>query len=333
MENLDFDELLQEYQQTTDTQRKLQLIEDISKQLLQSGRYDESRQYALQGLTMITQNAENNKSYELHSVIGVGYMHQNDYELAKKYLTEAQIIAETTQNSHQIALIYNNLACLAYSVSDIETALEYYKKSEKISEINDYADNLISVYLNTLRIYIDLKKYDQAHSYFKKIVATSPSEHFLAQAQVAYGNLYFDINNLKLASYYTNLALKYYRTSEERYYTAGCLLQLADICTARKQLDKAIEYANEALGICTECHFDTYHIEAILISAIIYLKKGDYTRAKEYFDQLKGREDTINEIQELRVYYKHISEYYTLVGDTAAAETYQKKYDMLMHNA
>jgi len=327
METQSMEEMEQEYQQTIETRHKLHLAVNISKQLLQNGRYDDSRDYALQGLSTLAERMESQEGYELNSIIGVGYMHQNNYEPAKYYLTKADKIAEATQNTHQLALSYNNLACLAYSISDNETALEYYKRSEQISVINGYTHNLISTFLNILRIYKDIKKYDQAKEYFNKIVASAPSDHFLAQAHSAIGGLYFDIGNLKLAYYYNNLALKYYQDNQEPYFTAGCLLQLADICQARKQYDKALEYANQAFSLCTECNFKTYLITAILCYGIIYLRKKDYPKALEYFQQLAECEDTIDETNNLPDFYKNFSEYYEEVGDSVSAQRYRQKLE------
>jgi len=328
MDTVDIDSLKLEYEQTSDIQRKVELCIDIGKALLQQGQYEESRKYSFTGLSLIKGEIDNS-SYDLNSILGVGYMHQNDYEQAKIYLQSAMSVAEQMDNTYQLACGANNLGCLAYSVNDYKDALSYFSRSEELSEFHGYFANLWSTYLNTMRIYIDLHKYDEALKYFNKIVSSCKDDHYLAQAYIAIGKLYFTIKNLKLANYYTNLALKYYNETDEKYFIVGCFLQLADICLARKKYDKAFEYGSRALALCQECHFDTYLFEALMCLTLVYLRQKEYTKVDEYIEQLLSREAVVEDFIDRLSFYRIITRYYTEIGDEIKAEEYLKKYEYL----
>jgi len=328
MSDTDLEGKIREYEETKDTQEQIPLCIDISKTLLQQGKYEESRTFAFKGLFLLSDRTES-AVYDLNSVIGVGYMHQNEYEKAKVYLEKAMMIAEEIDNSYQLACGANNLGCLAYSVNDNKEALRYFSRSEEVSVLHGYLANLWSTYLNTMRIYIDLHKYDEALMYFKKIVSSCKDEHYLAQAHMAAGRLYFTINNLKLSVYYTNQALKYYQGTDEKYFTTSCLLLLGDINSAKNQHDKALEFGMKALMLSTECHFETYLFESLLCLAITYLRQKDLEKAKDYFIQLQLREDSIDDIGDKLSFYRFIREYYQEVGDVERAEEYAGKYESL----
>jgi len=328
METTELDDKIREYEESKDTQRQIDLCIDISKTLLQQGQYEESRTYAFRGLSLLPDKTDS-ATYELNSVIGVGYMHQNEYEKAKVYLERAMSVAEQIENSYRLACGANNLGCLAYSINSNKEALSYFARSEQLSEFHGYFANLWSTYLNTMRIYIDLHKYDEALKYFKKIVSSCKDEHYLAQAHMAVGILYFSINNLKLSNYYTNQALKYYQGTDEKYFTTSCLLLLADISSAKKQYDKALELGTKALLLSTECHFETYLFESLLCLAITYLRLKDFDKAKDYFLQLQLREDSVEDIGDKLSFYRFIREYYQEIGDVARAEEYIGKYESL----
>jgi len=328
METFEIDDKIREYEEGKDPQRQVELCIDISKALLQQGQYEESRTYAFKGLSLLA-DKQDGASYDLNSIIGVGFMHQNNNEQAKVYLEKAMVVAELMSNVYQLACGANNLGCLAYSINDYKTALSHFSQSEELSELHGYFANLWSSYLNTMRIYIDLHKYDQGLQYFNKIVKSCKNEHYLAQAHMAIGKLYFSIENLKLASYYTKQALKYYQGRDEKYFIVGCYLQLGDICSGRHRFEQAIEYLNEAVIICTECHFDTYLFEALLMLAINYMRQNEPEKAKDYFMQLQLREDSVDEAGDKLVFYRNIREYYALVGDTVRANEYDLKYEQL----
>jgi len=328
MDTTDLDDKIREYEEVKDTQRRIELCIDISKTLLQQGQYEESRTFAFKGLSQLSEKKES-ASYDLNSVIGVGYMHQNEYEKAKAYLEQAMVVANQIGNTYQLACVANNLGCLAYGVNDYKEALTHFLRSEELSELHGYFANLWSTYLNTMRIHIDLHKYDQGLQYFNKIVSSCKDEHFLAQAYMAIGKLYFSIENLKLASYYTKQALKYYKGTDEKYFLVGCYLQLGDISSAKHRFVQATEYLNGAVLICTECHFDVYLFEALLMLAINYMRQGDIDKAKDYFMQLQMREDSVNDMGDKLSYFRNTRNYYAKIGDMIKAEEYDVKYEQL----
>jgi len=309
MENVDINELINEYQDCEDSQRKLELSIEIARKYLRLGQFEESRSYAFQGLLLQPQNEKVTPIYDLNSLIGIGYMQQNIYDKANEFLLVAHAIAEKSESTYLIAHGACNLGCLYYSEDNLKEALKYFIQSEHLSESYNYTYLLYSVFLNILRIYIDLNKYDQALHYFNKIVATCKSAHYIAQAHVAIGQLYSAIGNMQTAYYYTKLALKYYQKSDEKYFEVGCLINIADICIARNKLKKVIEFGNKAVAISRECQFNTYLFEGLLLLAIAYTRIKDLEKAGEYFEELKLLESSAEEEMDKDNFRKYYEEF------------------------
>jgi len=309
MESTNIEDLIHEYQTCEDAQRKIELCIDIARKYLRLGQYDESRTFAFEGLSLPTSGEKVSPIYDLNSLIGIGYMQQNLYDKAKEFLLTAHALAEKSESTYLIAHGACNLGCLYYSEDNLKEALKYFIQSEQLSETNDYTYLLYSVFLNILRIYIGLNKYDQALHYFNKIVATCKSEHYIAQAHVAIGQLYSAIGNLQTAYYYTKLALKYYQKSNEKYFEAGCLVNMSDICLSRNKLKKVIDFGNKAVAISRECQFNTYLFEGLLLLAIAHTRLKDIAKAGEYFEELKQLESTMEDEQDKENFRKYYQEF------------------------
>jgi len=309
MESIDIEELIKEYQDCEDAQKKIELAINIARKYLRLGQYDESRSYAFQGLSILPQSEKATPYYDFNSLIGIGYMQQNIYDKANEYLLAAQTIAEKSESTYLIAHGACNLGCLYYSVGNMKEALKYFLQSEQLSETYNYSNLMTSIYLNILRIYIELTKYDQALLYFNKIVHTCTNEHYLAQAHVAIGQLYSATGNRKTAYYYTKLALKYYQNTNEKYFETGCLINICDICLARNKLKKVIEFGNKAVAISRECQFNTYLFEGLLLLAIAHTRIKELEKAGDYFKELKLLENTIDDELDKENFRKYYDEF------------------------
>jgi len=239
-------------------------------------------------------------------------MQQNIYDKGSEYLLRAKAIAEKSESTYLLAHVSCNLGCLYFSMDDNREALKYFLQSEQLSQTYSYTGLLPSIYLNILRIYISLSKYDQALVYFNKIVSSCKDEHYLAQAHVAVGQLYSAMGNRQTAYYYTKLALKYYQDKDEKYFVVGCLINMGDICLARNKIKKLIEFANKAVAISRECHFNTYLFEGLLLLAVAYTRIKDLEKAGQCFEELKLLESSIEDSMDKANFHKYLEEFLEL---------------------
>ena len=92
----------------------------------------------------------------------------NDYNLAGQYYLKAIAKYQQTNDSLQLAVVYNNLGVLLYTKNKYDSSLMYYGKSVALKEaLGDERGQIVAL-LNMGKIYMDQGNYGLALTYFEK---------------------------------------------------------------------------------------------------------------------------------------------------------------------
>jgi AraC-like DNA-binding protein len=141
---------------------------------------------------------------KIHNNLGNIYYHFKKYDMAKSYYNKALITGEDTAN---IPVYYNNLGMVMLEVGKIDSAFYYFNRSLQICKKYNYHLSVVSNSVASL--YQKIKQYDSAYYYYKLSVEES-RKNKLVQHEIKslsdLGELFFEINEMDSALFYTNLS-------------------------------------------------------------------------------------------------------------------------------
>ena len=208
-------------------------------------------------------HSDDQKTAQIHLQLGVSQMSQGNYPQALKELLTAQELDPDN------ALIQNNLG-LAYFVRDrFDLSEKHLLKAVSLRpEFTDARNNLVSVYL-------EQAKYDQASIEANKVAAdltyASPEK-----AQINLGLIHFRKNQFSLAKVKFQKAMELQKDNcfASSYYGRS-LYELKDLKRAAEALDQAV-------GFCKRSQFDEPHY----YSALTYYQLGDADKAVARLEEL-----------------------------------------------
>ena len=252
----------------------------------------------------------------IHGNIGMIYYSQSDYPKALEYYHKALKIHEELENQLGIAGTLHNIGMIYSDQSDPSKALEYYLKALKINEEIDNK-NWIAYNLEAAGVvYHTQSEYPKAIEYFHKALEINE------ELGDKYG---IQSNLLNLGSIFTDQydyqeALEYYHKAiginEEIGRKSGVAMGLGKIgglyLTMSKDsnkiynennlqlklnkeinLNKAIEYSRQAIGIFNEIGESYYQLFILNNLSESYELKGDYQKAFEAFKEFKTLQDSV----------------------------------------
>lgn len=206
--------------------------------------------------------------YDIQSymMLGIAYMHAENFDLSKKYFTEALSLAELNENTELFDLItiYIGLANLSYGIEDYHSALHYCSISEALLDSiaeKDYDPNIEIRYSLTYTLY--------AMAYF-------------GSADIEKGKIYLDKAMAIPYSLSNDVAKQDINTAWFEYY-----FLFKDYDRASNYLEESLTYAKHAFEYSTIFH-DVLKRKIRLLEA-----QGKYKEALQVQKELINNKDII----------------------------------------
>jgi diguanylate cyclase (GGDEF)-like protein len=155
---------LDSIEDTDDFNAKASIFNGIAQTLSKKGRHNEAKKYFTDAKVLATNI--NNSAQIAEALTGLGHLEfkKGDFSLAKKLLTQS---LETYQNLEEQENIVRCLIDLAkiYQNQDIDKALAQVKEATKLCKINGYRSLLAIVYQLTGNLMATQKDYAKAYYY------------------------------------------------------------------------------------------------------------------------------------------------------------------------
>ncbi len=274
--------------------------------------------------------AQGKATYASHAIVILN--NKGQFSKALGVAQEALRIYETEGSKKDLAVAYLNVGSEWHYLADFQMATEYYLKARKIAE--DIGDKKLQRITNNnlASIFINLKEYEKGKQYaaaslviaqeLKNEYAISSSTYNIATAE------------LYLKEY--GMALKNYATIEEiGIRTDNYILILdgqlgmADVCSATKNMVKALEYYNKVIVLSQEKEAPEYEMYAYMGLSDLYLNALDYPNAGNNIVKgiaLAERLESQFEMKDLVLKASVLAEQ---TGKFKEALNYRKQYEML----
>ena len=183
--------------------------------------------------------------------IGVAYINQGKYNLAKEYFDQALPIYEYNHDSTGIGDCLNNIGVVCHYKGEYSESVRYYLKALEIREF--------SLGRLNQRVGYSYQNIGNAYNLLGKFEL---SLHYL-QTGLEIQKELSGVNSLDVASIYNVLGIVTNKTGD---------------------YDKALEYHNKALSIKKKLAGENSEevAESYINMAVVYKEKGDYSLALEY---------------------------------------------------
>jgi signal transduction histidine kinase len=231
------------------------------------------------------------------NVIGIAYYHIADYKQVTHYYSLAIKYFEQTNYPEGVAAVLNGMGVLYGDMNENENALNYYHQSLAIKrELND-SMGIINTLLNIgdIEHYVN-SNYDVALKHFSEVAticALKKNERKLADCFIAKSGLYLSKKEVDKALEFANKSLEINNKLEFKEGICDSYMTLANALFANNNLSDAIEMELAAESIAIQIDYKSHLVEIYNNLALFSASKGDYLSAYEYSQKYDSIKDLV----------------------------------------
>jgi len=280
---------------------KINLLNELSRQYLITGDYDNALTYANNALTLgrqqvpLTAGIKKEIAKPLKN-IGVIYWSQGNYSKALEYDLEALKIGEELGDKKIIASALNNIGLVYSSKNNYPEALSYYLRSLKIKEEIGDRNGIANSLLGIGTIYDLQDNHKKALEYYQKGLKIKESlgdKIGIAGALNNIGTTYGKQGDYSNALEYFLKALKIREETGDKKGMSNALNNIGEVYSKQKQYEKALEYMNKGLKLSMEIGANEGIRNAYIALSKLYEKKNQPQEALMYFKLYSEIKDTL----------------------------------------
>ena len=219
-----------------------------------------------------------------YNILASIYDNYGDYNAAIKYSQLAIKTAKANDYKEEEGDACTTLGQIYSRIEDYNGAIEMLEKGLKFREEAD-AQFAVSSSLNLIaRTYTLSQNYENAIVYYNKSLALREAigdQNGLPWTFLGFASMYQQMGELEQASAYYNRALS--NKNENKRLELLCLIGLGKIASANEQLEKGLDYLNDALKTAKELKMKSLIYDIHLSLAKIYEKKKNTPLELEHF--------------------------------------------------
>ena len=273
-----------------------------------------SKVFAEKALLLACKEQDSTQIGFAYNRIGTAYLYLNILDSALiNYMMSANIFEQLKMDTEWAAAIASCAKTYEYQY-EYDKAIEQYKRSLKIFEKAGMSEYNVQLFLVLANFYSKLSDFDNAKIYFNKALE---NESYLKENDQTLlynyiGLNYENLGDFKNAVKFFNIAINKCDMDNPTVVLSTIYLNIGTMYYTWEKKELALEYLEKGLEISKSAGFVSHCRTIIPGIADIYLDKGEYAKAKEYylkvFDYSGESPDLFNEA---RAYYG-LSRIYTV---------------------
>ena len=290
--------------------------------------HEQALLYCREGITVAERLNKWRTVGEFYRTMGYAYFCRNQYDSAMvcfdKILEVAEHALSKEDKDYLVIRANTNKGIISNAYGRLNEEIDYYFKALKIAESIDDKDNMQKLYGNIGGAYLNLENDDMAEHYFTKgeqiCVALNDSL-----------KLYYHLSGLS----YINYRRKAYEKALEQATLAYQIIQnhetmivdkffmfltLARIYEGMNELDKAWDYADNALQAANTIHSSLYICWALHTVSFVELNMGKYAQAEQ--TALRALEADSSDIATNVDLYKYLTQANIMLNNKEKANEY-----------
>ncbi len=226
--------------------------------------------------------------------LGEAYYNKGNFSKALSLAFQNLKYIESTNQNAPLANVLNTIGNIYKGQQNYNKAKQYYRRCEKLAaSINDTTD-LIYTYGNLAYVYEQLNQSDSSLYYAKKFISAPRVRGYdVAIIYAVLGDVYFKIENRKLAQLYYSMAIQSARQSSNLRDVSKVSITLGQYFRKINKVDSSIYYAKEALYYGRRASYNKSVYES---SDLLFSLYEDLQMADSAFKYLKIASNTKDEL-------------------------------------
>ncbi len=277
---------------------KVKTLNELSWELLNTGDFETSLQYANSAKNLAEKLAFKNGIANSYNNIGTVYAQQGNYPEALKIFLSALKINEEVNNKEGIAISYGNIGNVYSYQDNYPEALKNISAALKIEEEIGNKQGIAYSYGNIGNIYTNQGNYPEAlKNHFADLMIEEEigDKQGIADSYNNIGNVYNNQGNFPeaLKNYFSSLKIQ--EEIGDKYGMANSFVNLCNVYNKMKNYYEAEAYGIKALNLARQIGGLENVKEANEILSEVYENTGSHKRALEtYKDYVMSRDSLLN---------------------------------------
>lgn len=238
---------------------------------------------------------------KIFNILGALYDDDSNAKMALAHHFKALRYAETLQYDAQIATICNGIGRVYLYLSEFDNAKEYYSRAIAIKERNnEYDQHLGTFYTNLSNCYDAEGKYEESLVYLNKAIQLKEKAKSFVSIIPSYNNKAYTLYLMKRLGEADTTIQKAIHLADSLAIETEAMYAYstyAEILFAQNKIAKAEEYMTRSIEMSKknkDLYLAKYNLDLMYN---IYLKKGDYKKALDFFKERSVVMDSIYNIK------------------------------------
>lgn len=208
-----------------------------------------------------------------------------DYPKALKSYEESILIAEATQNTEMLPIIYSAMGIALDESGRTKAAIDYHFKALHLSELQNDTLSIADSFNNIGILFVSQNDYNQAISYYLKALKLFEGEKANQPSMATYysnlGDAYFNVGKKDSAQIFYEYALAIDTKYNDIEGLAYSNLSLGNIYVSYKKYREAFAYIQAALVHATDIGDRAQEVSVLNSMAKLYWKQGELAKSLE----------------------------------------------------
>ncbi len=334
------DSLLNSLKTAKEDTSKINTLNVLSRQYLNTGSYEEAIDYAKQSKRLSEELGFKRGLGDSYSNIGVACWYQGIYERALENHFEALKIRESIGDKQGIGNSYNNIGLVYLNQGNYEKGLENYLKALKIREEIGDKRGTANSYNNMGVIYLKQNNFEKALDNYEKALKIREEIGDKRGIGMSYNNIgliHQEHGNFKQSLDNLLKGLKIREEIGDKIGTADSYLNIGNIYFLQKDYEKALDFYFKS----SEINQKIGNNRGIAVSynniGTCYLMQNEFVESENYINRGLKIFNEIGNKEGIKDAYYAFAELYDRKGDFKKAFKYQKLYsdikDTLLNEA
>jgi serine phosphatase RsbU (regulator of sigma subunit) len=286
-------------------------------ELKKASNIEESIIYA-RSAAILAQKIENHELQQKSEfAIGFAYYSKNDFEKAISHFDISLRMSRKLYDKYNEALSLNRLGNTFQLMGKYEESLVYYEQAMTINKALEDKQEIARTLTNLGSVYRLYGKYELAinqHLEALGIYEGLQNDEGIAWSALNIGRLFKMMKNYQKSIEYVNQSLFIYQKIEDSgKYSTGvtlCLKEKGSIYYEMGNLDKAIKFSEQVLGINKETGNRRGVANSLSSLGKVYFNSQNYEQAEKYLKDAIELKDTLNDNTEKASILRYLGRIY-----------------------
>jgi len=313
------DSLLIQLNKTENDSEKVEILLDISRNLLNQTFIDSAVIYAEKAWILAENTNDTTGIIHANYSLGVNYYYKSYLNIGEKYFQRSLELAEKINDTSYLINAFNGLGVINDSKANYSKALKYYFSALKLSEAYKEKNSIGYIYNNIGLIYLSNNDYENAEKYLNKsyrIALSEKSDDGISTYYINHGILLYNQKKYNEALIYYRKALIIDIKLKDLLNIATCYENMADVYKELGKYKLAEKYYYSAI----EENIAVGNKEGI---ASIYIGMGDmsykhnrfreaenyYFKAVDIAKKIETNQIRLDAYEKLTVLYENTKNY------------------------